>query len=219
MNAHIRACPYRNPTNRFRNAIDAIGIAGVTTAKTRVVSLRPLVHRALARLATIKARATRGGSLVVRTLIVGGVSTAALTFSTAVFAQQAQSGTAQEAKAMLDKAVAAVKADREVALAMFNKGEGGFRDRDLYPFCFRIADGRTVAGPVYAPTGKDERTFVDPTGKAYGQENYAAALKPEGQITEVSYMAPKPGTTAPAVPKVSFVTKVGDLGCGVGYYK
>jgi hypothetical protein len=39
---------------------------------------------------------------------------------------------------MLDKAVAAVKADREVALAMFNKGEGGCRDRDLYPFCSRI---------------------------------------------------------------------------------
>jgi hypothetical protein len=146
-------------------------------------------------------------------------TTAVLTLSTAVFAQQAQSGTAQEAKAMLDKVVAAVKADRDVALAMFNKGEGGFRDRDLYPFCFRIADGKTVAGPVYAPTGTDERTFRDPTGKAYGMENYAAALKPEGQITEVSYMAPRPGTTAPAVPKVSFVTKVSDLGCGVGYYK
>jgi hypothetical protein len=32
-------------------------------------------------------------------------------------------------------------------------------------------------------------------------------------------MFPKPGTTAPPVSKVSFVTRVGDLGCGVGYYK
>jgi hypothetical protein len=32
-------------------------------------------------------------------------------------------------------------------------------------------------------------------------------------------MFPKPGTTAPTFPKVSFVTRVGDLGCGVGYYK
>jgi hypothetical protein len=46
---------------------------------------------------------------------------------------------------------------------------------------------------------------------------YAAAQKPEGQITELSYMAPKPGTTAPVFPKVSFVTRVGDLNCGVGY--
>jgi hypothetical protein len=41
----------------------------------------------------------------------------------------------------------------------------------------------------------------------------------EGEITEVSaYMFPKPDTTTPTFPKVSFVTKVGELGCGVGYY-
>jgi len=134
-------------------------------------------------------------------------------------AQTQQGGTAQEARAMLDKAIAAIKAAREVALAMFNKGEGGFRDRDLYPFCIRIRDGKGVAGPLYVPAGLDARTLKDPTGKAYGEELYAAVQKPEGQITEVSYMAPKPGTTAPAVPKVSFVTRVSDLGCGVGYYK
>ena len=117
------------------------------------------------------------------------------------------------------KAVAALKADRDVALAMFNKGEGGFRDRDLYVFCNRVGDGKNVAGPISVPAGTDGRTLKDSTGKEFGKELYAAGQKPEGQITEVSYMFPKPGTTAPAVPKVSFVTKVGDLGCGVGYYK
>jgi hypothetical protein len=44
--------------------------------------------------------------------------------------QQGKSGgTAQEARAMLDKAVATVNADRDMALGMFNKGEGGFKDR------------------------------------------------------------------------------------------
>ena len=147
------------------------------------------------------------------------LAAAALTLSPAVCAQQGQTGTAQEARAMLEKAVAAVKADPAVALAMFNKGEGGFKDRDLYPFCFRIADGKTLASPVVVPAGTDVRTLKDSTGKAYGEEIYAAAQKPEGQITEVSYLFPKPGTTAPAVPKESFVTKAGDLGCGVGYYK
>ena len=157
---------------------------------------------------------------MVRTLIIGVVSGAALTLSAAVFAQQGQLGTAQEARAMLDKAVTAVKADRDVALAMFNKGEGGFKDRDLYPFCFRSGDGKGVAGPVSVPAGTDTRTLKDPNGKAFGLELYAAAQKPEGQVTEISdYMFPKPGTTAPAVPKVSFVTRVGDLACGVGYYK
>jgi hypothetical protein len=34
----------------------------------------------------------------------------------------------------------------------------------------------------------------------------------------VDYNFPKPGTTDPA-PKESFVIKVGNQGCGVGYYK
>ena len=32
---------------------------------------------------------------------------------------------------MLDKAVAALKENKEKALEMFNKGEGGFKDRDF----------------------------------------------------------------------------------------
>jgi hypothetical protein len=46
-----------------------------------------------------------------------------------------------------------------------------------------------------------------------------AAGQKQGQITEVSYMFPKPGADKTPVPKVSFVTGVGDVGCGVGYYK
>ena len=43
--------------------------------------------------------------------------------------------TADQAKAMLAQAVAAVKADKAKALDMFNKGEGGFRDGHLYVTC------------------------------------------------------------------------------------
>jgi hypothetical protein len=67
--------------------------------------------------------------------------------------------------------------------------------------------------------GQDTRNSKDSTGKAFGLEQYAAAQKPEGQITEVSYMFPKPGADTKPVPKVSYVTRIGDLGCGVGYYK
>jgi len=65
--------------------------------------------------------------------------------------------------------------------------------------------------------GKDIRTFKDKTGKAFGQETYDDAK--EGQISEISYMFPRPGADQTPVPKVSFVTGVADLGCGVGYYK
>jgi hypothetical protein len=129
-------------------------------------------------------------------------------------------GTAEEARAMLAQAVAAVKADRDLALATINKGEGGYRDRGLYPFCNRISDGKNVGGPIsVVATGTDLNAVKDSTGKLYGLAILAAAQKPEVEITEVSYMLYKPGTTAPVFQKVSFVTKVGDLIWGVGYYK
>jgi signal transduction histidine kinase len=105
---------------------------------------------------------------------------------------------------------------------MFNKGEGGFLDRDLYVFCSNISDGRLVAdGNPNAKQliGTDDRTLKDSTGKAFGQELFAAGQKPEGQISEVGYLFPKPGPDKTPVPKVSFVTRVGDIYCGVGYYK
>ena len=137
-------------------------------------------------------------------------------FSGISFGTAADYGTAAEARAMLEKAVAAVKADKAKALEMFNKGEAGFKDRDLYPFCFNISDGKLVA--TLAPTlGMDVRTLKDKAGHTFGQDVYNAAK--DGQFTEVSYMFPRPGADPTPVQKVSFVTKVGDLGCGVGYYK
>jgi len=142
--------------------------------------------------------------------------------------QRSQFGNADEAKAMLAKAVAAVRADKTKALDMFNKGEGGFLDRDLYPFCFNVSDGKHLATQAKQLVGQDIRTLKDPAGKAFGLELYAAAQKPEGQITEVTYMFPKPVAdttpgqnvrfTAPGQ-KVSFVTRAGDVGCAVGYFQ
>ena len=154
-----------------------------------------------------------------RRLMIGAVSTALLAFSAATFAQQGRYGTAQEAKAMLNKALATVKADRTKALDMFNNGE--FLDRDLYPFCFNVSDGKFVAvGPnAKQLLGMDTRTLKDPTGKVYGLDLYAAAQMPEGQISEVSYMFTRPGAGETQVPKVTFIARAGDLGCGVGYYK
>jgi signal transduction histidine kinase len=151
-----------------------------------------------------------------RTFIVG-LTTGLTAFSFAALAQQAPNGSPAEARAMLDKAVAALKADKAKALEQFNKGEGGFKDRDLQPFCFTLNDGALVAATAPTLLGKDIRTLKDPTGKGFGQENYDAAKKPG--VNEVRYMFPKPGETTP-IPKVSFVTGIADvgLGCGVGYY-
>ncbi|MFZ2104985.1 MAG: cache domain-containing protein [Roseiarcus sp.] len=157
---------------------------------------------------------------MLRTSMIAAVSAAVLTFSTAALGQQ--SGTAAEAKAMLMKAIAAVKTDKTKALDMFNKGEGGFLDRDLYVFCSNVGDGINVAiGNPNAKQflGKDVRTLKDAAGKPFGEELYAAMQKRDGEISEVSYVFPRPGADKTPVPKVSLVTRIGDIGCGVGYYK
>jgi len=40
----------------------------------------------------------------------------------------------------------------------------------------------------------------------------------QGTISEVAYMWPRPGSDIP-VKKITYVTKVTDQICGVGYYK
>jgi signal transduction histidine kinase len=140
-------------------------------------------------------------------------SLAVLSLGFATLALAADFGTAAQAKAMLEKAVAALKANQASALAMFTKGEGGFKEGDLYPFCGG-PDGMFTAHPSLV--GKSLRDLKDKAGKPLGEEIYKSAQA--GKITEVSYMWPRPGTTEP-VQKVSFVTKVGDQVCAVGYYK
>ncbi len=145
--------------------------------------------------------------------IVSAGALLAMVIGIGASANAAEFGTADEAKAMLAKAVAAVKADKAKALEMFTKGEGGFKDRDLYPGCGDSA-GNFSAHPSLV--GKSLKDLKDKTGKALGAEMYSVAQ--EGKIGEVSYMWPRPGSTDP-VQKVSFVTKVGDQVCYVGYYK
>ncbi len=149
---------------------------------------------------------------MIRKLMIGAAMLAAL--ATATYAQ-APFGTEGEAKAMLEKAVAAVKADKTAALASFQKGEGGFKDRDLYPFCANAGDGTMNAHPTLV--GKKIQDLVDKNGKKLGEEMLKVAT--EGKLAEVSYMWPRPGADATPVQKVSFVTKVADQVCGVGYYK
>ena len=77
-----------------------------------------------------------------RTLIAAVAASVATTV-----AAQAQFGTAAEARAMFDKAVAAVRADKARRWRPSTPGDG-FEDRDLYPFC---ATPRTGCSPPILP--------------------------------------------------------------------
>jgi len=160
---------------------------------------------------------------MIRALMIAAASAAVLALSPTAFAQQT-GGTADEAKAMLMKAVAAVKADKAKAIKMFNAGTGGFLEGDLYVFCNDLNTGLGVASgnpnTQKQTTGVDIRNIKDITGKEFGKDLLAGMQKPEGEFTEVTYKWPKPGADKTPVDKVGIVTKVSDdLGCGVGYYK
>jgi hypothetical protein len=79
-----------------------------------------------------------------RALTIAAVPTAVLLVSPAAFAQQT-GGTADQAKAMLMKAAAAVKENKTKAIDLFNRGEGGFLDRDLYVFCADLTTNKQTA--------------------------------------------------------------------------
>src|SRR4029453_10838253 len=131
-----------------------------------------------------------------------------------VTTRAADYGTAEEAKAMLEKAVVAVKEDKAKALGMFNKGEGGFKDRDLYVFCANASDGVLTAHPYLK--GELLQDIVGKKGFPLGKAIMKTAA--EGKIQSVTYWWPRPGTETP-LEKHTFYTKVGDQICGVGYYK
>ena len=143
--------------------------------------------------------------------IVAGYFSALIISSSA---SAAEFGTADDARTLLDKAVAAVKADKTKALEMFNSGEGGFKDRDLYVFCANASDGILTAHPTNK--GKELREIEGKKGAPFGEEIMQTAA--EGTIKTVTYWWPRPDSDKPKE-KTSFYTKVGDQVCGVGYYK
>src|SRR5271169_278062 len=128
-----------------------------------------------------------------------------------------QFGTADEAKAMLDRAITALKSDEATALKEINNPNNKkFHDRDLYVSCFDTSDGKFTAFPSPGMIGMDVRTFTfdnDPIG----QRAYDALQGiPEGTLASMDYKFSKEGK--PAM-KQSIEARIGHQGCGVAYYK
>lgn len=127
--------------------------------------------------------------------------------------------TAEDARTMLDRAVAALKLNETAALGGFNNpNDKNFHDRDLFVFCFSMSDGKITAYSSPGLIGIDVRSLTlkdDPIGqRAYD----AVQTLPEGSVATMDYTFPKPGTTEP-VPKRSLEARIGNQGCGVAYYK
>ena len=138
-----------------------------------------------------------------------------ITFTSAVFALEF--GTSEEAKAMLKRAVDAIKHDKAKALDSFTNDDKMFKEKDLSVFCFDAQTGEILAhGAQKSRIGKNVRQIKDKYGNSFGEELFKAAV--EGEFREVSYLRARPGETEPSE-KSSYITKVNGVSCGVGYYK
>ena len=130
-----------------------------------------------------------------------------------------QLGTMEQARAMLDRAIIALKSNEATALSEFDDPNNkDFHEHDLYVFCYGLTDGKITAYESPALLNVDVRTLAlkdDPLGKRAYE---AVQSAPEGSIVTIDYNFPKPGTTEP-VPKQTLETRIGNQGCGVTYYK
>jgi hypothetical protein len=153
-----------------------------------------------------------------KNVVASGITALMLLWSAAAVGAQ-QFGTADEARAMLDRAIGVLKSDDATALSQFNDpGNKQFRDHDLYVFCYNMSDGKITAYESPALLNVDLRTLSlkdDPIGKRTYE---AAENAPEGSVVTVDYKLPKPGTTVPA-PKQTVEARVGKQSCGVTYFK
>ena len=138
--------------------------------------------------------------------------TIALASTQAAIGQQ-QYGTAVEARAMLERVIAGIKADPAETIAQINRSDPKFSDRDLYPTCAG-PDGKMVANPNPARLGIVQKDSKDASGKPYGEQ---LAKAQEGVFSEVSFLSPRPGADKTPVQKIAFVTKVSGYICLVGY--
>jgi hypothetical protein len=107
-----------------------------------------------------------------------------------------------------------MKDNKEKALETFNKGESGFKDRDLYVFCANASDGILTAHPYLK--GENLTKIVGKKGFPLGKEIMQTATV--GKIDQVTYWWPRPGEETPRE-KHTFYTQVVGQNCGVGYYK
>ncbi|MBK7900470.1 MAG: cache domain-containing protein [Azonexus sp.] len=122
----------------------------------------------------------------------------------------------EQANALLDRAVAAVKADPGKAIAAFNDLNGGYIEDDLYVFVVDLRDGRFKAHGVSPRLiDSDGLALTDPGGKPIIRQ-MIEALK-DSDRGELDYAWRNP-VTRKVEDKHTRFRKVGDLLVAVGYY-
>jgi cytochrome c len=129
----------------------------------------------------------------------------------------AQAATAEDAKAMSEKAAAYIKQVGEAkAFGDFSRPDGGFVNGELYVFCYDHDGNNKAHGGNPSFVGKNLLHVKDPDGN-----------EPNAMIVEtgfgkgqgwVNFKWPNP-VSKKIEAKSAYVIRTDDVVCGVGYYK
>jgi cytochrome c len=128
--------------------------------------------------------------------------------------------TPAQARAMLERAVTALHADRQAALQAFNERNSEFFKDDLYVFVIDLTNRRTLAhGADPSLIGTDAAQFVDINESSFGRplvERMTAAVA-DNDRGEVEYAWSNPVTDL-GEHKHAYLVKIDQMIVGVGYY-
>ena len=131
-------------------------------------------------------------------------------------AMAADKGTADEAIAMVKKAVAYIKANGpEKAYAEFNNPKGQFRDRDLY-ILVQDFNGKMLAHANPRLVGKDALEGKDADGKYLGKAMIEVAKEKGKGWVDYKWVNP---TTSAVEQKSTYLEKVDNTLVACGIYK
>jgi cytochrome c len=128
-------------------------------------------------------------------------------------------GTAAEATAMVQKAIAHIKkAGREKAFADFDSKAGGFTDRDLYVVVYDMKGKVLAHGANEKMIGKDVIDLRDSDGKYFVRERVEMMSKSPDAKGWQDYKFMNP-VTRQIEPKSMFLQRLDDMIVGCGIYK
>ena len=151
-------------------------------------------------------------------LLTAACAALALAFALPATAQDKGKGTAAEATAMVQKAIAHIKkAGRDKAFADFNDKKGAFTDRDLYVVVYDMKGKVLAHGANEKMIGKEVIELRDNDGKYFVKERVEMMKAADAKgWQDYKFMNP---VTRQIEPKSMYLQRYEDVIVGTGIYK
>ncbi|MBC3862653.1 cache domain-containing protein [Undibacterium jejuense] len=128
----------------------------------------------------------------------------------------AEQGTAEEAKALVAKAIESMKKQGiENTIADINKKDGGYQDRDLYVVVYDL-NAKNLAQINPKMIGKNMIDLKDADGKYFIRERIEIANKKGSGWQDYKFVNP---VTKQIEPKSMYIEKYETVIVGCGFYK